>query len=88
MGTGETDRQKPYITLWLQESPPAVVKEPLWVIIDGLHDLDPVQALNTLRVADVTGAAKNILCVKMISLESQPSRTAQQTGSCIILITS
>lgn len=64
----EEEGKKFYVALWLQESPSPIVEEPLWIVIDGLHDLDPVQALNTLCVADVTGAAKNVLSVIMIGI--------------------
>lgn len=43
-----------YITVWVQKTPSTLIKEAFWVIIDGLHDLGPVQTLNTLCVLDVT----------------------------------
>lgn len=42
-----------HIALWIQEAPPPIIEEALRVVIDGLHDLGPVQALNAFSELDV-----------------------------------
>ena len=44
-----------YVTLGVQEGPPPTLKETLGIIINGLHDLGPVQTLDSFSVLDVTG---------------------------------
>lgn len=46
-----------YSTLWLQERPSSIVKKALWVVSNCLHNLGPVQALNSLSVMYFTGTA-------------------------------
>lgn len=43
-----------YLTLWIQEGPATLLEEALWIIDDGLHNLSPVQRLDSLCVLDVT----------------------------------
>ena len=45
-----------YLALRIEETPPPIVKEPLGIVVDGLHYLGPVQALYSFRVLDVAGA--------------------------------
>ena len=45
-----------YITGRVEEAPPSLVEEPLRVIVDGLHDLSPVQTLHSFSVLDITRA--------------------------------
>ena len=47
-----------YITVWIQEAPAPLFKEAFWVIVDGLHDLGPVQALNSFCVLYITRAGE------------------------------
>ena len=47
-----------YVILGVQERPTTAFKEPVWVVSDRLHDLGPVETLDTLGVIDVTGAGK------------------------------
>lgn len=44
----------PHPTVRIQETPASIVKEPLSIICNRLHDLCPVQTLNTLCIADIT----------------------------------
>ena len=43
-----------YITVWIKETPASIGKEPLGIIVNGLHDFGPVQVLQPLGVFDVT----------------------------------
>lgn len=45
-----------YLALRVQERPPSLLEEALGVVHDGLHDLGPVQRLDSFRVLDVTRA--------------------------------
>lgn len=54
-----------YLTLGVQERPPSLLEEALRIVNDGLHDLGPVQGLDSLCVLDVTWAeTRDILILK------------------------
>ena len=53
LGTLWLHRQA-YVTIWVKETPASIGKEPLRIIINGLHDFGPVQVLQPLGVFDVT----------------------------------
>ena len=46
-----------HIALWIEEAPPPIVEEALRVIVDGFHDLVPVQTLDPFSELDVALAA-------------------------------
>jgi hypothetical protein len=50
-----------YITLWIEETPPTLVKKALRIIVDGLHDFGPIQTLHSLSVLDVTRTVGSII---------------------------
>jgi len=54
LGTGLWLHRQAYITVWIEETPASIGKEPLRVIVNGLHDFGPVQVLQSLGVFDVT----------------------------------
>ena len=58
LGTGLWLQWEAYITVWIEETPASIGKEPLRVVINGLHDFGPVQVLQSLGVFDVTRAGR------------------------------
>ena len=58
LGTGLWLHRQAYITVWIEETPASIGKEPLRVIVNGLHDFGPVQVLQSLGVFDVTRAGR------------------------------
>ena len=47
-------KQEAYITVWIQKAPSTILQERLWILVNRLHDLGPVQALDSFSVLDVT----------------------------------
>ena len=58
LGTGLWLHRQAYITVWIEETPASIGKEPLRVIVNSLHDFGPVQVLQSLSVFDVTRAGR------------------------------
>lgn len=66
-------KNNPHLTLWIKERPAALFKEALRIVHDGLHNLGPVQRLDSLCVLYVTRAVndkvykKAFILIKVLS---------------------
>lgn len=88
-----------YLALRVQERPTSLLKEALGVIDNGLHDLGPVQRLDSFCVLDVTRADDrndrvtfnphtHVLLVALISyLSHSLMGSSELTGTALIIVT-